>query len=98
MNLADILQVLEHLNDIEIIGYGDHFVFQNKATVFHTQNICRPAFFLVCLYILSLVFSVGQGRRCFYDVVLYFLILTIKVVCICHIILSMKDLGQTKKL
>ena len=34
MNLATIFQVLEHLNDFEIIGYGGHFVFQNKAKIF----------------------------------------------------------------
>ena len=27
MKLAAIFQVLEHLNDFEIIGYGGHFVF-----------------------------------------------------------------------
>ena len=27
MNVAAIFQVLEHLNDFEIIGYGGHFVF-----------------------------------------------------------------------
>ena len=31
MNLAAIFQVLEYLKDFEIIGYGGHFVFQNKA-------------------------------------------------------------------
>ena len=34
MNLAAIFQVLEHLTDFEIIGYGGHFVFQNKAKIF----------------------------------------------------------------
>ena len=36
MNLDAIFQVLEHLNDFEIIGYGGHIVFQNKA-----QNISQ---------------------------------------------------------
>ena len=31
INLAAILQVLQHLNDFQIIGYCDHFVFQNEA-------------------------------------------------------------------
>ena len=33
MNLAAIFQVLEHLNDFNVIGYGGHFVFQNKAKI-----------------------------------------------------------------
>ena len=45
-----IFQVLEHLNDFEIIGYGGHFVFQNKAKIFLRQNICRTGLFMVCLY------------------------------------------------
>ena len=53
MNLAAIFQVLEHLNDFEMIGYGGHFVFQNKAKIFLRQNICRPGLFMVCLYILK---------------------------------------------
>ena len=47
MNLAAIFQVLEHLNDIEIIGYGTHFVFQNKAKIFLRQNISRTGLFMV---------------------------------------------------
>ena len=54
MNLAAIFQLLEHLNDLEIIGYGGHFVFQNQAKIFFRQNICRPGLFMVCLYILKL--------------------------------------------
>ena len=38
MNLAAIFQVLEHLKDFEIIGYGGHFVFQNEAKIFHRQG------------------------------------------------------------
>ena len=53
MNLAAIFQVLEHLNDFEIIGYGGHFgfFFQNKAKIFLRQIICRPGLFMVYLYI-----------------------------------------------
>ena len=29
MNLAAIVQVLEHLNHFEIIGYGSYFIFYN---------------------------------------------------------------------
>ena len=53
INLAAIFQVSEHLNDFEIIGYGGHFVTQNKAKSFLRQNICRPGLFMVCLYILK---------------------------------------------
>ena len=42
MNLAAIFHFLKHLNDLEIIGYGGHFVFPNKAKFFLRQNICRP--------------------------------------------------------
>ena len=49
MNLDAIFQVLEHLNDFKIIGYGGHFVFQNKAKIFLKQNICRPGLFIVCV-------------------------------------------------
>ena len=38
MNLAEIFQVSEHLNDFEIIGYG-----QNKTSIVLRQNICRPS-------------------------------------------------------
>ena len=48
MNLA--AKVLEHLNDFKIIGYGSHFVFQNKAKIVLRQNICRAGLF----YALSL--------------------------------------------
>ena len=51
MNLA--AKVLEYLNDFEIIGYGNNFVFQNKAKIFLRQNICRPGLFMVCFYILK---------------------------------------------
>ena len=34
MNLAAIFQVLEHLNDFEIIGYGGHFF---EAKILHRQ-------------------------------------------------------------
>ena len=37
MNLDAIFQVLEHLNDFEIIGYGGHFVIQNEAKILHRQ-------------------------------------------------------------
>ena len=37
MNLAAIFQVLEHLNDFEIIGYGSHFIFQNEAKISQRQ-------------------------------------------------------------
>ena len=47
MNLAAIFQVLDHLNDFEIIGYGGHFVFQNKTKIFLRQNICRPGLLMV---------------------------------------------------
>ena len=50
MNLAAIFQVLQHLNDFEIIGYGGHFVFQNKAIIFLRQNICTPGLFMVYLH------------------------------------------------
>ena len=53
INLVAIFQVLEHLNDFEIIGYGGHFVFQNKGKILLRQNICRPGLFMVCLYILK---------------------------------------------
>ena len=53
MNQAAIFQVLEHLYDFEIIDYGGHCVFQNKAKIFLRQNICRPGLFMVCLYILK---------------------------------------------
>ena len=49
MNLAAIFQVLEHLNDFEIIGYGGHFVFQNKAKIVHL----KANLFMVRLYILK---------------------------------------------
>ena len=45
MNLAAIFQVLEHLNDFEINGYGSHFVFQNKAKIFLRQNILQAMTF-----------------------------------------------------
>ena len=48
MNLA--AKVLEQLSDFEIIGTGGHFVIQNKAKIFLSQNICRPGLFMVCLY------------------------------------------------
>ena len=35
MKLAAIFQDLEQLNDFEIIGYGGHFVFENKAKILH---------------------------------------------------------------
>ena len=38
MNLAAIFKVLEHLKDFEIIGYGGHFVFQNKANFFLSKT------------------------------------------------------------
>ena len=53
MNLAAIFKVLEHLDNLEIIGLGNHFAFQNKAKIFLRQNICRPGVFMVCLYILK---------------------------------------------
>ena len=53
MNLATLFQILKHLNDFEVIGYGGHFVFQNKAKIIFRQNICRPGLFMVCLYILK---------------------------------------------
>ena len=39
MNLATTFHVLEHLNDFEVIGYGGHFVFQNKAKTFADQDL-----------------------------------------------------------
>ena len=33
MKLAAIFQVFEHLNDFQTIGYGRHFVFQNKTKI-----------------------------------------------------------------
>ena len=62
MNLAAIFQVLEHLNDFEIIGYGSHFVFQNKAKIFLRQNICRPELFMVCPYILKPWHKNNKGK------------------------------------
>ena len=53
INVAVAFQVLNHLNDFEIIGYGGHFVFQNKAKIFLRQNICRPGLFMVYLCILK---------------------------------------------
>ena len=53
MNLAAIFQVFQHLNDLEIIGYGGHFGFQNKAKIFLRQDICRPGLFMIYLYILK---------------------------------------------
>ena len=46
MNLAAIFKVLEHLDDLEIIGLGNYFAFQNKAKIFRRQNICRPGVFM----------------------------------------------------
>ena len=39
MNLATTFHVLEHLNDFQVIGYGGHFVFQNKAKTFADQDL-----------------------------------------------------------
>ena len=50
MNLTAIFQVLEHLNDFEIIGYGGHFVFQNEVNIFHRQNVCRPGLHMGCFF------------------------------------------------
>ena len=33
MKLAAIFQDLVHLKDFQTIGYGGHFVFQNKAQI-----------------------------------------------------------------
>ena len=33
MNLAAIFQVLEHLNDFEIIGYGGYFVYKKGSNM-----------------------------------------------------------------
>ena len=46
MNLAAIFQVLDHLNEFKIIGYGGHFVFHNEAKIVLRQNICRPELFM----------------------------------------------------
>ena len=35
MKLAAIFLDLEHLYDFQKIGYGGHFVFQNKAKILH---------------------------------------------------------------
>ena len=32
---ATIFQDLEHLYDLQILGYGGHFVFQNEAKILH---------------------------------------------------------------
>ena len=37
MNLAAIFQVLDHLNEFKIIGYGGYFVFQNFSQAKHLQ-------------------------------------------------------------
>ena len=35
MKLVAIFQDLEYHNDFQTIGYGAHFVFQNKANILH---------------------------------------------------------------
>ena len=53
MNIAVKFQVLEHLNDFDIIGYGSHFVFQKEAKIVLRQNICRSGLPMGCSYILE---------------------------------------------
>ena len=40
MTLAAVFQDLEHINDFQRIGSGDHFVFRNEAKNFHSQKDC----------------------------------------------------------
>ena len=37
MKLARIFQDLEQLYDLQAIGYGGHFVFQNEDKILHRQ-------------------------------------------------------------
>ena len=39
MKLVAIFQDLEHLYDFRTVGYGGHFVFQNKANIFHRHVV-----------------------------------------------------------
>ena len=50
MNLGAIFQVLDHLNDFEIIGYGSHFVFQNKAKLSQAKHLKARTFDGLSLY------------------------------------------------
>ena len=57
-----IFQVLEHLNDFEIIGYGGHFVFQNKAKIFLTKHLQARTFHGLSLHSKTIVpKKTGQG-------------------------------------
>ena len=46
MNLAAIFQVLEHLNDFEIIGYGGHnvFFFKMRPKMFTGKTLAGQDF------------------------------------------------------
>ena len=44
MNLTAIFQVLEHLDDFEIIGYGGHFVFQNETKLLTGKSVAGQDF------------------------------------------------------
>ena len=44
MNLAAIFQVLAHLNDFEIIGYGGHLVFKTRPKLFSGKTFAGNDF------------------------------------------------------
>ena len=44
MNLATIFQVLGHLNDFEIIGYGGHFVFKIRKHCSQAKHLQARTF------------------------------------------------------
>ena len=44
MKAAVLFQDLGRLDDFQSIGYGGHFVFQNEAKIFHSQNFAGHDF------------------------------------------------------